>query len=369
LPDPAIFPYDAAREASIRAIQEKGRLALQYGPTEGEPFLKEQLIDFMSRHGETAAPDNMLIVSSSQQGLDLVSKIFIDPGAPIIVERPTYVGAIQTFRAFDADFQGINLDKDGINPDELERLVIRLIDSGRRPKFIYIIPDFQNPSGITLSYERRQRVIEIANRYDLLIVEDSPYSELRFQGEKIPSLHSLDTEGRVLLMKTFSKIFCPGFRLGWIVGPMPVIDKMVVAKQGTDLCTSAFVSFLAAYLIKDGHLEKQIEVSRELYSKKAAVMLDALETFMPKGEGISWSCPAGGMFLWLVLPEYMDTMEMLYEAIESKVAYVIGSGFFYDGSGKNTMRLNFSFPTEDQIVAGISKLAGLARKRLQVGVK
>jgi 2-aminoadipate transaminase len=368
LPDPAIFPYDAVKEASIRTIEERGNLALQYSPTEGEPFFKEQLIEHMRRQGMEANAENILVVSSSQQGLDLLSKVFIDCGDPVIVERPTYVGTIQAFRAFDAQFHGIEMDHDGIKTDELERTVIRLLDQGRKPKFVYIIPDFQNPSGITLTLERRKKVLEIASKYDLFVVEDSPYSELRFSGQKIPALYSLDTEGRVLLMKTFSKIFCPGFRIGWLTGPKPVIDKMVVAKQGTDLCTSAYVSILAAYLIQDGHVERQIEISKDIYRRKAAVMLDALDTFMPGEHGISWSRPEGGMFLWLELPEYIDTLEMLKEAVQLKVAYVIGSSFFYDNSGQNCMRLNFSYPSEEQIVRGIERLSQLVVKRLHVPV-
>jgi len=368
LPDPAIFPYDAVKAASIKAIDECGRLSLQYSPTEGEPFLKEQLRDFMARQGLKVDTDNMLVVSSSQQGLDLLSKIFIDPGDPIIVERPTYIGTIQAFRAFDADFHGIEMDQDGVSIDQLERTVIRLIDAGRKPKFIYLIPDFQNPSGITLSYEKRGSVFEITSKYDLLIVEDSPYAELRYRGDSIPPLYSMDTEGRVLLMKTFSKIFCPGFRLGWVVGPKPVIEKMVVAKQGTDLCTAAFVSMVAAFLLKDGYVDRQIEISRDLYERKVSVMLDSLEKFMPKEDGIWWSKPNGGMFLWLHLPEYMDAGKMLDDAFEVKVAYVIGSGFFYDGAGLNTMRLNYSYPTEEQIIKGIGRLARIVKKRLRVSV-
>ena len=368
LPDPAIFPYDVVKAASVKAIDECGRLALQYSPTEGEPFLKEQLRDFMGRQGVNVNTEDMLVVSSSQQGLDLISKVFIDPRDPVIVEKPTYVGAIQAFRAFDADFQGIEMDQDGIDTEQLERVVIRLIDSGRKPKFVYLIPEFQNPSGITLSFERRKKVLEIANKYDLFIVEDSPYAELRYRGERIPPLYAMDTEGRVLLMKTFSKIFCPGFRLGWVLGPKPVIEKMVIAKQGTDLCTAAFVSMVAAFLLKDGHVDRQIEISKHLYRRKAAVMLDALDTLMPKEDDIWWSKPDGGMFLWLRLPECIDTLEMLNDAIGLKVAYVVGSGFFFDGSGANTMRLNYSYPSEDQIVKGIGRLGRIVRKRLRVSV-
>ncbi|MBK7142875.1 MAG: PLP-dependent aminotransferase family protein [bacterium] len=366
LPDPAIFPYEAVEAASLRAIRESGRHALQYSPTEGDPFLKEQLIKFTKRQGEDVSAENMLIVASSQQAIDLLSKIFIDPGDPIIVERPTYVGTLQAFKAFDADFHGVELDSNGVDLKQLEQTVIRLIDSGRKPKFVYIIPDFQNPSGITLSLERRRDLLAIASKYDLTVIEDSPYRELRFEGDLLPSLYSLDREGRVIQMKTFSKIFCPGFRLGWINAPAEVIDKLVMAKQGTDLCTAAYSSTIAAYLIQDGYLEKQIEISKTLYRRKAAVMLESLEKFMPKLDGLWWSKPDGGMFMWVHLPEGMEANNMIQDAINLKVAFVIGSCFFHDGSGRNTMRLNYSYPTEEQIIEGVRRLAQVIGRQMPV---
>lgn len=366
LPDPAIFPYAAVEAASLKAIRESGRHALQYSPTEGDPFLKEQLVKFTKRQGEDVTAENMLVVASSQQAIDLLGKIFIDPGDPIIVERPTYVGTIQAFRAFDADFQGVELDTDGIIPEKLEQTVIRLIDAGRKPKFVYLIPDFQNPSGITLTLERRKEVLALANRYDLTIIEDSPYRELRFEGDLLPSLYSLDREGRVIQMKTFSKIFCPGFRLGWINAPAEVIDKLVMAKQGTDLCTASYVSIIAGYLIQDGYLEKQIEISKKLYRRKAEVMIESMEKYLPKIDGLWWSKPEGGMFLWLHLPKWLDSNDMIQDAIDVKVAFVIGSCFFYDGSGRNTMRLNYSYPTEEQIVEGVRRLANVIGRRIAV---
>jgi 2-aminoadipate transaminase len=239
---------------------------------------------------------------------------------------------------------------------------------GRKPKFVYLIPDFQNPSGINLTLERRRKVLEIASAYDLVIIEDSPYRELRYRGNLIDSLYSLDREGRVIQMKTLSKVFCPGFRIGWIVAPQQVLEKLVMAKQGTDLCTSAFVSILAGYLFQDGYIEKQIEISKELYAEKARVMLEALEKHMPDIEGISWSKPEGGMFLWLRVPEYMDVVEMIGEAVELKVAFVIGTCFYTDGSGHNEMRLNYSYPTDTQIVEGIKRIAELVRRRVKTGV-
>ncbi len=363
LPDPNIFPRKAVEEAAVRAIREQGNLALQYSPTEGEPFMREEAAAFMTRLGDEISPEEMIVVSSSQQALDLLSKVFIDPGDAIIIERPSYVGALQAFRAHGADFHGVDMDHDGIIPSELEKKIKELKDAGKRAKFLYVIPDFQNPSGINLSLERRKEVIEIASKHEILIIEDSPYRELRYEGELIPSMRSLDKEKRVVQMKTFSKIFVPGFRVGWLSAPPEVLDKLVMCKQSTDLCTSAFVSMISAYLLKDGHIEKQIEISKEVYVKKCRTMLGALEEYMPKLDGLSWSKPEGGMFLWVSLPEYMDTMEMIHDAVEAKVAYVIGSAFYTDGSGKNTMRLNYSYPSEEQIVEGIKRLAGIVEKR------
>ena len=265
----------------MRAIREKGRLALQYSPTEGEPFFKEQIVEYCKRNGETVNMDQVLVVSSSQQAIDLLAKIFIDEGDAVIVERPSYVGTIQSFRAFGADFHGVPLDQNGIIPEQLENTIVELNNKGNKPKFIYLIPDFQNPSGINLSLERRKEVLGIAAKYDLMIIEDSPYRELRYEGELIPSLLSLDNDNRVIQMKTFSKIFTPGFRIGWMAAPPEVADKLVMAKQCTDLCTSAFTSIVAAYLMKDGYLEKQIEISKKIYSRKSNVMLEALDSHMP----------------------------------------------------------------------------------------
>ncbi len=365
LPDPAIFPNDEVERATVKAIREQGRLALQYSPTEGEPFLREQAAAYMARHGERADIENILITASSQQALDLLGRVFIDPGDPIMVERPTYVGAIQAWRTLSADFQGLEMDNEGVIPELLEARVVQLTAEGRKPKFVYLIPDFQNPSGINLTLERRKQVLDIASRLDLVILEDSPYRELRYTGEMIPSLYQLDKDGRVVLMKTFSKVFVPGFRIGWIVAPPTIIEKLVMTKQGTDLCTSAFVSMIAAYLLQDGAVEQQVAVCRELYGRKANVMLDALDKFMPDLDGLSWTRPEGGMFLWIKLPEYMDSFELLKDAVAQKVAYVHGSSFYYDGSGRNELRLNYSYPTESQIEQGIERLSRVIRARAE----
>ncbi len=368
LPDPTIFPYEAVEAASKKTIRDQGRQALQYSPTEGEGFLKEQASAYLERNGEKVKPEEMLVVASSQQALDLLAKVFIDPGSPIIVERPSYAGALQAFTAFGADFQGVEMDDDGIIPERLNQKVTELVDRGRKPRFIYLIPDFQNPSGINLTLERRKEVLGIASKHDLIVVEDSPYRELRYQGELIPSIWSLDREGRVIQLKTLSKIFCPGFRIGWMAAPKEVLDKLVMAKQGTDLCTSAFVSIVTAYLFQDGHIERQARISRDLYARKARVMLDALEKQFAGVEGVSWSRPEGGMFLWLRLPEVLDSMDLMPAAVQKGVAYVVGSCFYPDGSGRNELRLNFSYPTEEQIGRGIKLLADLCREKMKDAV-
>jgi 2-aminoadipate transaminase len=368
LPDPSIFPYEPVKAAAQRAVEEFGRQALQYSPTEGEPMFREQVAAFMRRQGEAAKPDDIMAVASSQQALDLLAKVFIDPGDPIIIERPCYVGAIQAFRAFGADFHGVDMDDDGIIPERLKDKIDQLVNGGRRPKFIYLIPDFQNPSGINLSLKRRKQVLALAAAYDLVILEDSPYRELRFVGELIPSLRSLDTEGRVVQMKTLSKVFSPGFRIGWITAPPEILEKLIMAKQGTDLCTSAFTSIMTACLLEDGAIERQIEISRKLYARKSDVMLDALEHYMPKLDALSWSHPEGGMFLWLRLPEHINTTDMLYDAVTAKVAYVVGSCFYTDGSGRNEIRLNYSYPTEEEIDRGIKNLAAVVTAAAHAGV-
>jgi 2-aminoadipate transaminase len=363
LPDPEIFPYDAAEKAAIRAIRERGRQALQYSPTEGDPFFLEQVAAYMGRLGEKVVPEQLLAVASSQQALDLLAKVFIDDGAPVIIERPCYAGTLQAFQMSGADFHGVDMDDDGIIPELLEKKVIELIEQNNKPRFVCLIPDFQNPSGINLSLERRHEILRMASKYDLLLVEDSPYRELRFEGELLPSLWSLDTEGRVIQLKTFSKVFCPGFRIGWVAAPTEVIEKLVMAKQGTDLCTSAYIAIVSGYLLQDGMIEKQIELSKKLYANKAQAMLDALEKHMPKIEGLSWSIPTGGMFLWVRLPEGMDVVEMISEAVKLKVAYVPGTAFYTDGSGRNEMRWNYSYPTIEQIQKGVQRIAGLVDKR------
>ncbi|RLC44236.1 MAG: aminotransferase [Candidatus Coatesbacteria bacterium] len=362
LPSPLSFPVKDIKEICQYVLEKDADVVLQYGPTEGDMSLKEELAKWMEKDNIRVSPEQILITNGSQQGLDLVGKIFLNQGDIIIVEMPTYIGGLQAFNSYMVRMEGVLQDNNGMNMDLLERKLGELKGRGEKPKFIYVVPDFQNPSGVTMPEDRRRKLLELASEYDTMIIEDSPYRELRYTGNQPPPIYSLDTEGRVVSMATFSKIFCPGFRLAWIYGPAPLIDKMVMAKQGIDLCSPSFNQAVAAEFMRRGLLSKHIEKIKEMYKEKRQLMLDSLEKYMP--DSVSWTKPEGGLFLWVKLPEDMNTVELLKKAIENNVAYVIGSAFHYDGSGKNTMRLNFSFPSKEQIVEGIKRLSEVIKKEM-----
>jgi len=358
LPDPNAFPVDEVAEITVDILKRDGANALQYSPTEGDPKLKNEIIAHHEREdGMTLTPDNILITVASQQGLDLVGKCFIDPGDPVIVGLPTYVGGLGAFNSYRARMIGVPLDDGGKRMDLLEQELKKLAGDCRKPKFIYVVPDFQNPAGITLKRERREQLIEIAQRYDVLILEDSPYKELRFEGESEKSIFALDGDGQVIGLHTFSKILFPGMRLGWVIGDEAVIQKLVTAKQSTDLCTPAFTQAIVAEFAARGLLDKVIQNVKSIYTEKRDLMLSSLEQYMPDLEGLRWTRPEGGLFLWVTLPDHMNADEMFYQAIERNVAYVIGSAFYCDGGGLSSMRLNFSYPTKDDIVEGVKRLA------------
>jgi len=360
LPDPNAFPIDDVSEIVDVVLKREGKTALQYSPTEGDPKLKDELIAYHEReNGLKLSPDNILVTVASQQALDLVAKCFIDDGAPVIVGRPTYIGGLSAFNNYGANMIGVPLDDGGMRMDLLEQELTKLKDAGQRPRFIYVIPDFQNPAGLTMAEDRRHELIELARRFDALIVEDSPYRELRYAGESVRTIYALEGTGQVVGLHTFSKILFPGMRLGWVIGDEAVIQKLVTAKQATDLCTPAFTQAIVAEFMSRGLLGKVIENVKGIYSKKRAVMLDALEKYMPKMEGLAWTKPEGGLFLWVTLPESMNADELFYDAVDHNVAFVIGSAFDCTGLQKNTMRLNFSFPTEEEIIEGVKRLAGV----------
>ncbi len=355
LPDASLFPTQDIIDITKEVMETKGFMALQYGPTQGEPEMLEALIQHMGQYGEEAKTEEICVTSSSQQGLDLLSMLTLDEDCAIVMELPSYLGGIQAFARCGVDMRGVPMDDDGMDMDKLEETLAQLDKEGKKPRFIYTIPDFQNPSGITMSLERRKKLIDIAKKRDILIVEDSPYRELSFSGEFFPSLWTLSGGKGVMMLKTFSKVLFPGMRMGWMAAEPELIEKVVMLKQSVDLCTPSFNQMILASYIKKGKMKETIDKAVACYRPKHKAMLEALEEYMPKEA--SWSKPSGGMFLWVTLPKCIDTMDIFMTAIEHNVAYVIGRPFHCDGSGCNTLRLNYSFASVEKISEGIKQLA------------
>lgn len=362
LPDPALFPVDDIIQITEQVLREKGYLALQYGPTIGEPEFIEALVQHQADFGEIVTPDQVCVTSSSQQGIDLLTLLFLDENSPVVLEKPSYLGSIQAFRRAGADMRGVPMDDDGLRTDLLEEVLDQIEKEGKRARFIYVIPDFQNPAGVSMSVERRGHLLRIAEARNIPIVEDSPYRELTFAGEPLPSLWTLAKGKGIIGMKTFSKMLFPGMRMGWLQGEPDLITKIAMVKQSVDLCTPSFTQLILSEFIRKGKMRKGIEASRECYKPKLEAMLEALETHMP--EGVTWSTPGGGMFLWVRLPEQVDAKAIFPQAIENKVAYVIGKAFHCDGTGHNSLRLNYSFPSVEQIREGIRRLAMVIKQAL-----
>ncbi|WP_461630720.1 aminotransferase-like domain-containing protein [Labilibaculum euxinus] len=355
LPAPNTFPIEELKQISNEVLEEDGDAALQYGATEGDTKLREILTERYQKQGLTISSDNLVILTSSQQGLDLAGKIFLNRGDQFICGLPSYLGGLGAFSSYGATPVGIKFDEFGMRSDLLEKTLAKMLEKGELPKFIYVIPDFQNPAGITMPEFRRLEIIAIAKKYNVLIIEDSPYRELRFEGKDQKMMFELDNSGHVIALGTFSKIFVPGFRIGWVIAHEAIIDKFVKAKQSTDLCTSPFVQKIAAKYLEKGLFDKNLKTIIEMYHRKRDVMLDAFEEFMPKG--ITWTKPEGGLFLFLNLPENMDAQDLFEIAIQKNVAFVLGSAFHCDGSGKNTMRINFSYVDEEHSRIGVQRLA------------
>lgn len=358
LPAPEVFPVKEFQEACQKVLTEHGPQALQYSTTEGYRPLREMIARHTARYGIVVGPENILITSGSQQALDLIGKVFINPGDRVLVEKPTYLGALQAWNTYQAEYVTVPLDDDGMQTERLED-ALRV-----GPKFLYVLPNFHNPAGVTLSLERRKRLIELADHYGVPIIEDDPYGQLRYEGDHLPSLVVLDNEfqrhngapysGNVIYLSTFSKTLAPGLRLGWIIAPVAVIQKLVQAKQGADLHTSTFTQMVAYEVARGGFLDKHVRFIRQVYRERRDAMLAALERYFP--EGVRWTRPQGGLFLWVILPEHLDAADVLKEAIKEKVAFVPGGPFHPDGSGKNTMRLNFSYMSPEKIEEGIKRL-------------
>lgn len=364
MPDPTLFPKEELAEIARDVLLNHTDKSLQYSATEGIPQFREVLIKLAREEGiKNIKAENIIITTSSQQGLSLIAQVFLSSEDIIIVEAPSYLGALQAFSVFQANFWTVPLDKNGIKVNLLEEKLKEAEEKDINIKFIYLVPNFHNPAGVTLSLERRLKVLELSHCYNIPIIEDDPYGELRFEGEEIPSLVQLDQIGNVINLRTFSKRLFPGLRLGEIIGDSEVIGKITLAKQAADLCSPALTQWIAAEFIKRGYLKDYLEKVRKKYEEKRDEMLSAMEKYFPKG--VQWTKPEGGMFIWVKVPEYIDTDELLKEAIKEKVAYVPGSGFYPHREDKNHFRLNFSLPTPKQIELGIQRLGNLLKKKIQ----
>jgi 2-aminoadipate transaminase len=372
LPAPEVFPFAEIEAATHKVLGEQGQTALQYAATEGYLPLRELLVRHMARYGIRVKPANVMITSGSQQGLDLIGKLFVNPGDRILAESPTYLGALQAWSAYQADYLTVPIDDEGLDVAKLEAQ----LRGG--PKFLYILPNFQNPAGVTLSLERRRRLVELANHYGAPIVEDDPYGQLRYEGEHLPPIVQIDAEyhdcdkddceftGDVLYLSTLSKTLAPGLRIAWIVAPESVIARLVQMKQGADLHTSTFCQMVAYEAARDGFLDRHVKRIRDVYGVRRDAMLDALGRHFP--EGVCWTKPAGGLFVWVTLPEGFDSTHLLREALErEKVAFVPGAPFFPRGGGERTCRLNFSYCGPDVIDEGIRRLGDVVKRRLVAG--
>lgn len=369
LPGPEAFPVEEIKEICADILKTEGKVALQYGTTEGVPKFKKILVEFLHKDKIDVNVDNLLITVGSQEALDLIGKVFINKGDTVVVGAPSYLGGLQAFSAYQAVMESVPLDDENMHVDVLEDTLHRLHRHGRNVKFVYVIPTFDNPAGTTMPEKRRKKLIELAHEYDILIVEDNPYSKLRYEGTRLNHIKSYDEDNEcVIYLQTFSKLIAPGFRLGLVAAHEEIIKKLVIAKQSVNLCTPTFVQYIAYEFIARGYLEPHIEMLKKIYGAKRDVMLNSIESNF--SDEIRWTRPQGGMFVWVTLPRLLNARDMLGKAIKKKVAYVTGSSFFADGSGKNNMRLNFSHATHDGIRKGITRLAEVieAEMKLKKGV-
>jgi 2-aminoadipate transaminase len=364
LPDTSSFPPDTFAAVTQRIAAESCAKALQYGPTEGLEETKDCIAQVMAGEDMHVDPEDMIITTGGQQVIDLVAKTLLDPGDVVIAEGPTYPGAVPVFCAYQADVVQIEMDAAGMRVDLLETELERLDREGRTPKFIYTVPTFQNPAGVTMSLARRRRLIEIANERELLVLEDNPYGLLRYEGEPLPPLYKLDGGIYVMYLGTFSKILSPGIRLGWVVAPPPVLDKINLGKQAADLCTSTLSQLMVKAYFERGRWQDYVESLTDSYRTRRDTMLDALaDHFPPQAE---WTRPSGGLFIWATLPDFIDTTDLLARALRENVAFVPGEAAFLDGRGRSSMRLNFSGSDEDGIREGIRRIGEVVTEQVQL---
>ena len=363
LPNPDSFPVDELVGIIDFVMKHYAKTALQYGTTHGLDELRENIAERALKDGIETTADNVIITSGSQQALDTVGKLFINPGDTAIVGLPSYLGGINAFRSYEANLTGIPLDQDGMIVDILEEKIKQLLKEDITPKFVYTIPTFQNPAGVVMPESRRKKMIDIANEYDIVIIEDDPYRKLSYDSPPIKPIKAFDDVGRVIFISTFSKILAPGFRLAWTIASDELTRKMAICKQALDLCTNPFTQFIASEFIRLGSLDLHIMRICEMYKPKRDLMMSSMEKYFP--EGYVCHKPKGGMFAWVTLPEGIDTEVMFLDAIKQKVAYVHGKAFHVDGGGGRSMRLNFSYPKDDQIIEGMKRLGNVINEKLE----
>jgi 2-aminoadipate transaminase len=364
LPDTSTFPPKSFAAQMTRIAQTSAAEALQYGPTEGFEETKDCILQVMGAEGMLPESDDIIVTTGGQQAIDLICKTLLDPGDVVICEAPTYPGAVPVFCSYEAEVVQIECDEDGMRVEELEGVLGRLGEEGKRPKFVYSVPTFQNPAGVTMSFERRRRLVELARGHELLVVEDSPYGLLRYGGEALPPLYQLDGGDYVIYIGTFSKILSPGIRLGWAVAPPPVMQKIVLGKQAADLCTSTLTQFFVREYFAEGRWQDYIADLIEIYRRRRDVMLEALRKHFPPQA--TWTEPEGGLFIWATLPEYIDTSDLLAKALRDNVAFVPGQAAYVDGRGRNSMRLNFSGVTDEEIREGIKRIGKVIAEQVDL---
>lgn len=363
LPNPKSFPIEDLKGVVDYVLEHNGKDALQYGTTQGYIHLREAIAERAAKDGIEVTEEDVIITNGSQQALDTVGKIFLNPGDTGLVGLPTYLGGINAFRSYEANLEGIPLDGEGMRIDLLEEKIKKLLKEDILPKFIYVVPTFQNPAGVVMPEKRRKKLIDIANEYDLVIVEDDPYGKLRYDVPPVKPIKSFDDEGRVIYMSTFSKILSPGFRLAWTIASPELTRKMVICKQALDLCTNTFTQYIANEFMKRGSLDLHIMKICEMYKPKRDLMMKYMDEYFPEG----YICykPKGGMFAWVTLPEGIDTESMFLDSIKEKVAYVHGKAFYVDGGGERSMRLNFSYSTDGKIKEGMNRLGTVIKKKIE----
>jgi 2-aminoadipate transaminase len=362
MPDTSTFPPETYASLMDTVAREACAKALQYGPTEGFPAAARCIAEVMAAEGMRVDEDELLVTTGGQQVIDLVCKTLVDPGDVVVAEAPTYPGAVPTFSSYQADVVQIPIDAEGMRVDELEETLDRLEREGRRPKFVYTIPTFQNPGGVTMSLPRRRRLVQIAHERELLVLEDNPYGLLRYEGEPLPPLYALDGGAFVIYLGTFSKILSPGIRLGWAAAPRPVLQKMNLGKQAADLCSSSMTQLFVSAYFQEGDWRAYVDSLVELYRRRRDAMLDALAEHFPREA--AWTRPQGGLFIWATLPDYIDTTDLLVRALRENVAFVPGRAAYLDGRGGSSMRLNFSGVDEGQIREGVRRIGAVVAEQV-----